>query len=130
MTAVALSLLVFIFCLFYCRLLDSVQFCDDAFHMRVYLLICENLLGGVHEQDVDAFLALYLMLEVSPTFADAAFQKVAFDSPLEEFFRDGYEYAAVLLTIVEKISVAQCTYAAMPATGKKSFDAFLAVQSF
>ena len=70
------------------------------------------------------------MLQVSPAFTDAAFQEIALYSPFEELLGNRYEYAAFVFPIAGKISVAQRTHAAILAFGKKSFNAFLAVQSF
>jgi hypothetical protein len=70
------------------------------------------------------------MLELSPTFADTTLQKVAFYSPLEEFFWYGYKDSGHLLSIVGKISVTESADIAMLTMGKKPVDASLAAQSF
>ena len=70
------------------------------------------------------------MLESSPAFADAAFQKVAFYRSFEKFLRNRDKQAVCLLLAVRCIDEADVTHAAMSSSGKKSFDAFLAAQSF
>lgn len=70
------------------------------------------------------------MLELSPTLAYPTFEKIAFDSSLEQFLRYGHKNPAMLFAIVGKISVTDVTHVAMSAVGKQLFDAFLAVQPF
>ncbi len=45
------------------------------------------------------------MLEFSPAFTNASFQKIAFDCSLEQFLGNRDEYTTPVLTIVGKISV-------------------------
>ena len=70
------------------------------------------------------------MLESSPAFADAAFQKVAFYCSFEKFLRDRNKQAVCILPVVCCIDEADITHATMSSSGKKLFDAFLAAQSF
>ena len=70
------------------------------------------------------------MLEPSPAFADAAFQKVAFYSSFEKFLWNRDKQAVCVLPVVCCIDEADITHAAMSSSGKKSFDSFLAAQSF
>ena len=94
--------------------------------MGVYFLIRKNFLGGVHEQYIHACLTLYLMLEMSPAFTDASFQKIAFYCSLEKFLWYGNKYAALVFAIVRQVPEADRSGIAKPASGKKSFYAFLA----
>ena len=70
------------------------------------------------------------MLELSPAFTDTTLQKVALDSPLEEFLGYGYKDSGLFFSIVRKISVAESADIAMSAMGKKPVYASLATQSF
>lgn len=70
------------------------------------------------------------MFEFSPALADTTLQKVALDSPLEEFLRYGYKDSGLFFSIVGKVSVAENTHIAMSAMGKKPVNAPLAAQSF
>ena len=70
------------------------------------------------------------MLEPSPAFADAAFQKVAFYSSFEKFLWNRDKQAVGVLPVVCCIYEADLSDAAMLSFGKKPFNAFLAAQSF
>ena len=70
------------------------------------------------------------MLELSPTLAYPTFEKIAFDSSLEQFLRYGHKNPAMVFAIVGKISVAECADIAIFAMGKKPVNASLAAQSF
>lgn len=70
------------------------------------------------------------MFQLSPAFTDTALQKVASDSPLEEFLGYGYKDSGLFFSIVGEISVAESTNIAMSAMGKKPVNASLAAQSF
>ena len=73
---------------------------------------------------------LKAMLEPSPAFTDAAFQKVALDSSFEKFLGNRDKKTVCFLAVVCCVDEADVTHAAMSSFGKKSFNAFLAAQSF
>lgn len=79
-------------------------FVQPVYHipdMGINLLIGHDLLGGVNEQNVHSLFRINeSVLESAPTFTDASFQQVAFDSPLEQFLRNGDHYATELFPVV------------------------------
>ena len=70
------------------------------------------------------------MFQFAPAFANASFQKVAFDGSLEEFFWNGDQYAVERFPVICHVDVTEWTDTAVTTTGKKSFNGFLAAQSF
>ena len=93
-------------------------------------LICQNLFGGVHEQNVCSVRDPKVMFLLSPTFADTSLQEISFYSPLEEFLRDGHEDSVVRHLCPCEIDIAKVRHVAMPAFGKEFFNTGLAAQSF
>ena len=70
------------------------------------------------------------MLELSPAFSDTTFEEIALDCSLEHFFRYGNQNPAKTLSVVSNVDITDMSDVAMSSFGKKSFNAFLAAQSF
>lgn len=99
--------------------------------MGIDFLIGHHLFGRVDEKDVSAaFGRNEAVFKPAPRFADASFQEVALDGSLEQFLGNGNQNAVECFAVVCQMDIAKRTGTAMPASGKKSFDGFLAAQSF
>lgn len=108
--------------------------CVDLFYDSAYnaidALIVENLLCRIHEQYISSFFKPNFVLESSPAFAYASFEKISFHCSLEQLFWDRNEQSGIFQTVVVEVDVTQSTFIPMLSSGKKPVYASLAAQSF
>ena len=76
-----------------------VDFFYDLSDWGIDLLVWHDFLCGVHHQDVQAVLYLYLVLLSTPTLADPSLEKVALDCSFEKLFRCGKGFILILILL-------------------------------
>ena len=77
-----------------------------VFYVCVDFLICEYLLSGIHEQDVNVFAVFNCVFESSPAFPDPAFEQIALYCSLEVLLWHRNKNTAIVKTIIRQIYIA------------------------
>ena len=102
-----------------------IDFADRLFYEIADFLVCEDFLTGIDKKYIYSSRG-HATFQSSPAFPDPSFEQVSLDCSLKQFLGYRYQNTVAGFPASCRIDVAELAKIAMPAFGKKPFDAFLA----